>query len=128
MGTAVALLVGAHLEDPGGLAEVSRGPAPAGKDLAELLEEDDLPGLPEELLPPAHGVQVADVAQDEGKDEVDEDEAAHQRHQQEEEAGVEEAGVVVVLLVLLVERVEVELAEHHEEGPEEHADPVAETQ
>ena len=51
MGPAVALLVGAHLEDPGGLAEVSRGPAPAGEDLAELLEEDDLPGLPEELLP-----------------------------------------------------------------------------
>ena len=63
----MTLLVGAHLQDLGGLAQVARRLASAGEDLAELLEEDDLPGLPEELLPSAYGVQVADVAQDEGE-------------------------------------------------------------
>ena len=106
----MTLLVGAHLQDFGGLAQVARRLAGAGEYLAELLEEDDLPGLPEELLPPAHGVQVADVAEDEGEDEVDEDEAPHERHHEEEEGGVEEARVVAVLLVLLVERAELELA------------------
>ena len=124
----MTLLVGAHLQDPGGLALVAGRLAGAGEDLAELLEEDDLPGLPEELLPPTHGVEVADVAQDEGEDQVDEDQASHERHHEEEERGVEEARVVVVLVVLLVERVELELAEHHEQGAKEQSDPVAEPQ
>ena len=107
---AVTLLMGAHLQDLRGFAQVSRR-AGAAEGFAQLLEEHYLPGLPEELLPPAHGVQVSDVAQDEGEDQVNEHKAAHESDQEEEDGGVEETRVVALLLVLFVERVELELAE-----------------
>ena len=124
--SAVTLLMGAYFQDlVRGFAQVARL-ASATEYFAQLLKEHDLPGLPEELLPPAHGVQVADVAQDECEDQVDEHKAAHECDQEQEEGGVEETRQVSVLLVLFVEGIEIELAQHHEKRAEEEPDTVAE--